>query len=105
MHFYLSTNIDKFLVLLTQNKNLKYLYGYAFPVSKIQNDATAIMAFVECIAYNIINRTWHASQRCGACRGVYKNVTDFVTDNVTNKRTVTFRVIEKMTDKYGAEKI
>ena len=36
---------------------------------------------------------------------IYRNVTDFVTDNVTNKRTVTFRVIEKVTDKYGAEKI
>ena len=27
-----------------------------------------------------------------------------VADNVINKRTVTFRVTEKVTDKYGAEK-
>ncbi len=56
------------------------------------------MDFVDCIVYNNINRTWHDSQRCGACRVVYRNVTD----NVTNKRTITFRVTEKVTDKDGA---
>lgn len=79
---------------------IKYLYGSAFPVPKIQNDATAIMDFMDCIVYNNINRTRHASQRCWACRVIYKNVTDVVTDNVTNKRTVTFRA----TDKDGAQK-
>ena len=66
---------------------IKYLYGSAFTVPKIQNDATAIMDFMDCIVYNNINRTRHASQRCWACRVIYKNVTDVVTDFGTNNGT------------------
>lgn len=47
-------------------------------------------------------RSFGYADHVGYSTAIYRNVTDFVTDNVTNRKTVTFRVTEKVTDQDGA---